>query len=331
MLSLSIVVPVYSGAGYLRDLVGEIGKLRVQLTAKDAPFQVSEIIFVDDAAIDESSELLDDLAAEYPWVTVLHLSRNFGQHPATIAGILHTSGDWVVTMDEDLQHPPSRIPDLLAIAIQKGADIVYGNPESKVHQSVFRDFSSHNYKRLIERLTGNSEIRKANSFRLIRGPVARGTSSVCGHDTYFDVALGWFSQRIETVSMPLHDGRFNHSGKSGYSLKSLLSHARRLAFSSQIKLLRAGTLLGFIMLILSFLAAFVLFLVWLFASNWIGAPGWTSLMLAICFSAGISMMLTGLVLEYISILVLRAHGKPMFFTIDRSQDQALKSYFAKSD
>ena len=71
--------------------------------------RLAELILIDDAAVDASPTIVDDLEADHAWVTALHLMRNFGQHAATIAGVLHSSGDWIVTMDEDLQHPPAEI------------------------------------------------------------------------------------------------------------------------------------------------------------------------------------------------------------------------------
>src|SRR5882672_7517570 len=103
--------------------------------------------------------------------------------PATIAGILHTSGDWVVTLDEDLQHSPARIEDLLRKAIIHRSDIVYANAETRVHQSHLRDVGSRLYKHVMKLMTGNPNVTAFNSFRLIRGDVARAASSTCGHDT----------------------------------------------------------------------------------------------------------------------------------------------------
>ena len=331
MISISVVVPVYSGADYLGKLADAVKEVRQSLIEDSAPFEIAELIFVNDSAVDNSPEILAKLTEKHPWITTIHLSRNFGQHPATIAGILHTAGDWVVTMDEDLQHPPGRIPDLLKVAIQKNADIVYGSPEGKVHRKKSRDLTSKSFKRLIERLTGNSSITKVNSFRLIRGDIARAASSVGGYEVYFDVALSWFTQRVEVLSMELVDERFVAHGASGYNFKSLLSHARRLAFSSQIKLLRASAYLGFAMLSLSVAVAAALLILHLTAGDVIGAPGWTSLMLTISFYSGVIMLLLGITLEYISILVLKAHGKPVFFTIDRSSDRQLTEYFSESN
>lgn len=108
-ISISVIVPVYTGASFLRELTQEIERVRERWIASGAPLSIEELIFVDDAAIDNSADVLDDISKNKAWVTVLHLARNFGQHAATIEGVLHSSGDWVVTMDEDLQHPPAAI------------------------------------------------------------------------------------------------------------------------------------------------------------------------------------------------------------------------------
>ncbi len=324
MIFFSIVVPVYSGEAYLTDLMNEIDKVKTGLETEGSILQLAEVIFVEDGAIDGSSALIDDLAGQYPYVAALHLSRNFGQHPATIAGILHSSGDWVVTMDEDLQHPPAGIVDLFHVVAETGADIVYGKPRDGTHQSAMRDLCSRLYKRLIETLSGNHNITKVNSFRLVRGPVARAASGICGHDTYFDVALGWFSHRVESIEMDLRDTRYIDSGKSGYSFRSLLSHARRLAFSSHIKLLRVAALSGIAVLGVTVLASLVMLPLWVFWPSVREVRGWTSLMLTICFFSGAILFLIGILLEYVSILVLRAHGKPLFFITDRSSDHLLR-------
>src|SRR5262245_59662814 len=116
-ISVSVVVPVYSGEALLPELVEQLEKVRSGWHDRGAPMELAEVIFVDDAAIDGSADLLDQIAKEHSWITVVHMMRNFGQHAATIAGVLHSSGDWVVTLDEDLQHPPAEIETLLKQAV----------------------------------------------------------------------------------------------------------------------------------------------------------------------------------------------------------------------
>lgn len=330
-LALSAVIPVYSGVRYLEKLVEELNDVRTKWADENAVVALTEAIFIVDEAIDRSAEVLDELAGVHSWITVLHLSRNFGQHPATTAGILQTSGDWVITLDEDMQHPPSKIEAMLHQAAISGIDVVYACPEQAVHESVFRDYSSRIYKKIIGYLAGNENIQLFNSFRLIRGSIARAASGVCGHDTYFDVALSWFSQRIGTVVMALKDDRVIQSGKSGYNIQKLFSHARRMIVSTHMKALRVGAVLGAIGLISSFAyGGYVLSAGLLFHIN-SGARGWSSLMVVVLFFGGVSTFMSGMLLEYIAVILLHTQGKPAFFIVDRRSDALLLEWLQAGD
>jgi len=326
-VSISVVVPIYSGEAFLRDLVAELDQVRTGWRARGMPVELAEVILVDDSAVDASPALIDQLAAQYGWVTAIHLMRNFGQHAATIAGVLHSSGDWVVTMDEDLQHPPAEIETLLRCAVQAGSDIVYAKPASAVHEARSRDWASRGFKRLMVLLTGNPNIAHFNSFRLLRGSLARAASSVCGHDTYFDVALSWFTRRVNALVLDLKDRRFITSGRSGYSFRRLLSHARSLLISSQVKIIRMFGVVGMAVAGIAALGVIILLLQKLISPDTIDVIGWTSSMLAILFFGGFITFMISLALEYLSTLVQAAHGRPRFFTVDRSVDAPLSDYF----
>lgn len=326
-VTISIVIPVYCGSEYLQKLTASMDDLRLNWQARGTPFALAEAIFVDDAAIDNSSRIIDQLAEKHPWIVALHLSRNFGQHPATIVGILHSAGDWVVTLDEDLQHKPELISEMLEKAVLTGSDLVYAHPETGVHDSIIRDLTSRSFKRMMQWLTENRNLPNFNSFRLIRGPIARAAASVCTHDTYLDIALSWFTQRVQSVRTEMKDERYIKTGRSGYTLRSLLSHAWRMIFSSQIKLLRIGALLGLAVMGLAVAGGIYFLGLKLIYPQEIQAQGWTSLFLAIAFFGGLSSFMLGMALQYLSTLVLKAHGKPTFFTIDRSGDLALAFWF----
>lgn len=326
MLTISIVIPVYSGEKYVATLCEEIEKQARKLQATSDTIRISEGVFVVDNAIDNSLSVLKSLEDRYDWLRIVTLSRNYGQHAATIAGILETTSDWVVTMDEDMQHPPAGIMPMLKKAAETGADVVYAKPTEAVHKSVFRDLPSKLVKSVLEKLTDNKNLRKANSFRLIRGEIARGTSKACGHETYFDVALSWFTTRFEGINMELRDQRFIETGKSGYSFSSLVSHARRMLVSSELKVLRIGTLFATMIAGVSVLwGASLLIRKFLFPES-LEVVGWPSLMFAILFFGSVTLLLIGFMLEYISLLVQRAHGRPLYFKVDRSSDEILRAY-----
>jgi glycosyltransferase involved in cell wall biosynthesis len=326
-ITLSIVTPVYAGAPYLEKLVAHLAKVREHWLAKNAPMELLEAIFVDDLAIDNSPQILDTLATQYSWVRVIHLSSNFGQHPATIAGILHSSGDWIVTLDEDLQHPPDRIEDMLRKVAETHCDIVYANAIGDVHESWWRDWGSRFYKQFVAILTGNQNIRYFNSFRLLRGNIGRAAASICSHETYFDIALSWFTQRIEPLLMPLKDHRFIGKSQSGYNFHKLLSHSRRLLLTTHTKILRLGALIGGLTVIMSVLYSSYVLLKMLFYPETIPVRGWTSLVMLISFFGGLITFLLGILLEYLAVVLLHIQGKPTFFVVDRNLDAILIEYF----
>ncbi len=326
-ITLATVTPVYAGAEYLPQLVEKLDKLRAHWELTKFPLELTESVFVIDDAIDDSLDVLNKLQNQYQWISIINLSRNFGQHQATVAGLLHTVSDWVVTLDEDLQHDPDYIESLLRAITQKNLDICYAKPEDSVHQSRLRDWGSRVWKTIVASLTGNKHVRKFNSFRLIRGNLARAAASVCSHGTYFDIALCWFTNRITSIKLPLKDHRYIESNDSGYTLHKLFSHARRLIISSETKLLRLGAIIGLIAVIIASIFSFYILAHKLISPESILIRGWSSLILSSLFFSGLILMLTGIVLEYISVILLHIQGKPTFFEVDRRSDQILKQYF----
>jgi glycosyltransferase involved in cell wall biosynthesis len=143
---LSVVIPVYNSAEILPELVD---RLEAVLAAV-APS--AEVILVNDGSADGSWGEVERLAAGHPRVRGIDLMRNYGQHNALLCGIRLASGERIVTMDDDLQHPPEEIPKLLA-ALVPGVDVVYGTPEREQH-GVFRDLASRLTKEVLKGTMG---------------------------------------------------------------------------------------------------------------------------------------------------------------------------------
>lgn len=323
-VTLSIVTPVYRGREHLRSLVERVEVVRRELDSHDSALRIIEHVFVDDGSSDGSEGELASLAAEHPWVTVVTLSRNFGQHPATAAGMLHCAGEWIATLDEDLQHPPEQIIDLLRAAVLGRADLAYARPHGRVHSGA-RDIASRLFKRLLVFSSGNPDLALASSFRVVRGEVARGAAAAADHETYLDVALTWFTDRIVGTEVELRDERYG-SGRSGYGVRSLLSHARRALISSQTKLMRAAAVLGILAVAVS--AVLLVRTVFVVQSNTAGdVPGWPSLFMALLFFGGVLCVLLVVLLEYSVSSALHLKGKPTFFPVDRRRDDLLREWF----
>lgn len=324
-IEVSLVVPVYSGARTLGALARELARIRTEWAVELPGLHLAEVLFVDDGSIDDSATVLREIADEYEWTRVITLSRNFGQHPATMAGILQTSGDWVVTLDEDLQHPPAAIVAMLERAALTASDVIYAKPRGAVHGTLHRDASSQLIKRLVSWLSGIPHVRDFNSFRVLRGSIARAAAAVSSHETYYDVALCWFTESIGTCPVTLTDQRVQTGHRSGYSMRRLLSHARRLLISSQTRLLRAGALIGLGAMASGGLLGLYKLIQRQLDPSYTAVPGWLSLFLAVLFFGGMSALLTGILLEYMRSMLLHTQGKPTFFAVDRSRDGVLAS------
>ena len=330
MLQLSVVVPVYAGADYLPELADGLGQLARDLEKEDAPIRLVEAVFVDDESRDESPDVLARLEAAHPFVQVVTMSRNFGQHGATIAGIVHTTGDWVVSLDEDLHHPPAMIPRLLREAVDNALDVVYGAPAGRAH-SALRDFASRAAKRIVALLSGADQITIASSFRVMRGPIARAAAATASHETYFDSSLAWYTSRAGRVELDISDARVASGRSSGYSAGTLFSHARRALTSGEMKLLRLIGGLGLIGVTAAAILGTRLLILWATGDLDRSAVGWPSTFSALMFFGGIITLQLVVLTEYAISSALHLRGKPSYFTVDRSSDADLRAFFARTE
>jgi glycosyltransferase involved in cell wall biosynthesis len=328
VITISTITPVYRGEKYLPKLVERIAEFSEKLKKNDAPILLIESIFVDDGSVDNSATILEELSATYDWVRVITLSRNFGQHSATVAGICHSQGDWIVTLDEDLQHDPRHIDEMLEIAVQNSADLVYAKPQRKVHGGIWRDRASNWTKRILGRLSEVKEITVFNSYRLIRGNIARAAASVCSNKTFLDVALTWFTRSIISMKVSMRDERHATEGASGYSFLTLINHARKLMVNSNVDFARWGIIIGFISIVFAIFLASWAFIGKLFFPETIHAPGWASIMATIALLGGVIIAIVCVILEYVSIMLMGQLGKPVFFTVDRTSDKFLLEWFS---
>ena len=320
--TISTVTPVYQGEKFLDELISRLERLRCKFDGVQG-VQLIESIFVIDECEDESEALLHNIAREKPWVKVITLSKNFGQHPATTAGFLYSNGDWVATLDEDLQHDPKYIVALLSKAIDTGSDVCYANSISEVHGSYIRDKLTIVFKKMVGLVTGNKNTKYFSSFRVVRGSIARAAGAISRHESYLDIVLSWFTDRVVWLRVEMIDSRFQETKRSGYSLFSLLKHAKRMIMSSKLKVLRFGLIIGIFAFIFSLVLGAYSFTARIMNFAYVGVQGWSSLILTILFFGGLISLLVGIVLESLSDLLLAIGGKPPFFVVDRSGDKLL--------
>ncbi|NHA67522.1 glycosyltransferase [Phycicoccus sp. CMS6Z-2] len=316
---MSVVVPVYQGARTLADVVGEIAVLREQgRTPGGRLFVVDEVVLVDDCGPDGSDTVIRDLAARHPWVRPVWLSRNFGQHAATLAGISASGGEWVVTMDEDGQHDPGAIGVLLDRALDAQADVVYARPSNPPPHGFRRNLASRGAKWFVTKMARGAPAADFNSFRLVLGEVARSVAAYAGPGIYLDVAISWVARRVTTAPVRMRD---EGDRPSGYDLRRLLSHFWRLVLSSGTTPLRWVSVTGIGAVVLAPLIAVVL--VAGKAARWWQAPGWTSTMVLLMAATGAILFALGVIAEYVGMSVNMAMGKPLYLPVRDRMDGPL--------
>src|SRR5918998_3495203 len=306
--TLSVVIPVYRGEQHLPALLDELAThTEPRRTPDGYCYRVAEVILVNDCGPDNSALVMRELAAKYDWVRPVWLSRNFGQHPATIAGVASSSGDWVITMDEDGQHDPADMGVLLDAALSNQVSLVYARPVNAAPHTAFRNVTSRFAKRLITLMSGGADASVFHSFRLVLGEVGRSVAAYAGHGVYLDVALGWVAATPATAPVTL---RAEGERQSGYNMRSLISHFWRMVLTSGTRGLRFVSVLG------AAFATFGLILAALLVIDRLNGgdvpQGWTSLVVITLVCAGLILYALGVVAEYIGVAVNMAMGKPLY-------------------
>ena len=305
---VSIVVPVYAGETSLPTLMREVAPLnRPQKTPGGNSFVICEVLLVHDCGPDRSDGTLEALAAEYPFVQPVWLSRNYGQHAATMAGMASATGDWVVTIDEDGQQNPADIGSMLDCALASSVQLVYAQPTNPAPHGWLRNFSSRAAKAISTRLLGNRSIGHFNSFRLVDGEIARTLAAYCGNGVYLDVGLYWIAGRIGHCPIQLR----NELGRpSGYSYLKLLGHFWSLVLTTGTRPLRFITIMGIFSIVLAIaIAAYALY------GKFVGqvpVQGWASLTIVVAFFSGSILASLGVIAEYLAVTMGIVMGKPLY-------------------
>lgn len=308
--TISIVIPVYGGEKTLNAVVGELLPYReTTISAHGHAYRIKEILLSWDHGRDRSDVTIRALEEMYPsFVRGVWLSRNYGQHPATMAGISCTTSDWVVTMDEDGQHDSADIGRMLDVALQQQADVVYADPKGSLAQSAFRTATSHLAKFISKSLMGSADAEKYQSFRLILGNVARSLATLSGNDVYLDVALGWVANKVAQCPVKYRD---DENRPSTYNLSRLIGHFWRMIVTGGTRPLRIVSTVGALIAAGGFIWATVLFFMQLI-THAVTVAGWTSTMMIQLIIGGLIMSSIGVVAEYIGINVRAAMGKPLY-------------------
>ncbi len=296
MTLLSIIIPVYNEA----DNISPLYQALLQCCPKHL-----EIIFVDDGSTDTSLEHISRLATDDHRVKCISLSRNFGHQNALMAGMEHASGEQIVIMDGDLQHPPSLIPVLLD-HLTNGYDLVQTKRNATEHISVIKKWSSFIFYKFINRISDTPIEENVADFKAFNRKVLTSILQFKERDLFLRGIFSWIGFSTVTVAF---DAPARVHGKTKYSFAKMLTLALKGTTSFSFKPLRVALLVGSIISMAAF--SFGIFAL---IAYYKGAtvPGWASIIIAVMFLGGTQLLAIGLLGEYIASLFTESKKRPLY-------------------
>ena len=297
--SVSVVVPVYNSEQSLPLLAAQLAELLPRVA------ESYELVLVNDGSRDRSWAVVTELTAIYPWVRGIDLMRNFGQHNALLCGVRIARFDVIVTMDDDLQHPPEAIPDLLA-RLDEGYDVVYGTARALPH-GFLRNVASRVTKLALQSAMGVSTASSVSAFRAFRRDLRDAFARFENSYVSLDVLLTWGTRRFSSVPVR-HDERT--FGTSNYTVVQLVRHALNMVTGFSTLPLRFASLLGFGFTL--FGVGVFLYVVGRYLLGGRSIPGFPFLASIVAIFSGVQLFTIGIMGEYLARMHTRMQDRPSF-------------------
>jgi len=296
-LGLTIVVPVYRGATTVGRLVDALSDLR--------PIGGLEIVLVNDGSPDNSDEICRSMlpGARVPLVYVEH-ARNYGEHNAVMTGLRQARGDFVVTMDDDLQNPPEEVVRLYDHTRLGGWDVVYTRFTVKHHEG-WRNIGSRFANAVADRLLDKPRGLYLSSFRCMSALVVQAVTRYSGPYPYVDGLIMQVTQRIDSIEVR-HLPRIE--GRSNYNLRRLVRLWLNLATSFSLAPLRLAIYTGLALSVAGGIGAIATIAEALLMHD--TPSGWASTMAVLLLVSGVQSMILGVLGEYVGRTFLSSNGKP---------------------
>lgn len=297
IMNVSVVVPVYNSGSILPDLVTRLNPVLA------ANYDTYELILVNDGSSDESWDVICSLVANHPWIRGINLMRNYGQHNALLCGIRKATFEAIITMDDDLQHPPEEIPKLIE-KLSEGFDVVYGPPIQQQH-GLWRDMASFITKTSLKATIGAGTAQMASAFRAFRTQVREAFADYHGSFVSLDVLLTWGTTRFTAVPVR-HDPR--RAGVSNYTFWKLVNHAINMMTGFSPLPLQLASIIGFLFTVFGFII--LLYVVSNFFIRGGSIPGFSFLACIIAIFSGVQLLMLGIFGEYLARVHFHSMDRP---------------------
>ncbi len=310
MSKMSIVVPCYNEEAALPVYYKEM--CRVMKEMSELEF---EIIYVDDGSADGTLGILKDMNDKDERCKFLSFSRNFGKEAALYAGLKSAAGDYVATMDVDLQDPPGLLPEMYRILKEESYDSVATRRSDRTGEPRLRSFLSEKFYKVINSISKTKIVSGARDYRLMRRNMVDAVLEMSEYNRFSKGIFEWVGFRTKWLEF-CNVGRC--AGETKWSVKKLFSYSIEGITGFSVAPLSLASVIGVLFCMLSFIMIFVIIvrtLVW-------GDPvsGWPSLVCIIFLVSGIQLFCTGIVGEYLSKTYLETKHRPIFILKDSSEE-----------
>ena len=306
---VSVVVPVYNSQKTLEELVRQVGAVLDGLGLD------YEIILVNDGSRDQSWQEISRLCmSPQSRVRGINLMRNYGQHNALLCGVRKARFNRVVTVDDDLQHPPGEIPALLA-KLDEGYDVVYGTPIHQQH-SLWRKLASTITRLALQSTMGVENARRVSAFRAFRTQLRTAFERYQSPFVILDVLLAWGTTRFSSIPVQ-HEPR--HSGASNYTFRMLLVHAANMVTGFTVLPLQLASLLGFGFAVFGVLVLFYVIGRYLIQGG--SVPGFPFLASIVAIFSGVQLFALGIIGEYLARMHFRIMEKPTYVIRETAEEE----------
>lgn len=264
-----------------------------------------EIIFVDDGSSDNSWSVIQQLKKENPDnIKGVRFARNYGQHNATLCGMKHATGDFILTMDDDLEFLPEDIPLLIENQKQTNSDVVYGvNRTKKI--GFWRKMMTAFFRKL--QLLNDKNTVRGSSFRLIKKSIANQLQQHLREFSFVDEFILWYTNNITSIDV----SSGITTSKTRYKVGGLMNMSKNLVLLSSSLPLKFVTTFGFLMMLFNFLLGLIIIYRRIILA--IDVKGYTSILVTLLFTSGAIIFCIGIVAEYIGKILKMSYGKPAYF------------------
>lgn len=302
-MELSIVVPVYNSSSIVSELCSQL---------VDALSEIDiEIILVDDGSADTSWQVIKQLAKQIEQVQGFRLARNFGQDNAIMAGLNHSSGRYVIVMDDDLQHSPYDILTLLDHVKKNEYDVCYADYSDGKNQAWWKNLGSYLNSKQAEYLIGKPSEIYLSPFKVISRLVVESVVNYNGPYPYVDGLI--FQSTASITQIPVkHNSR--EFGRSNYGFRKSLSVFMSHTTGFSVVPLRIASISGLLMAVLGFTLG--IYYIYDYFLSETRLEGWTTLAVLILFIGGMILLSLGMIGEYLGRIYLTNNKKPQFLVYE---------------